>query len=318
MDIWAGLIASLRSQGRLQEAESAAKEALRIDSNAKSVYAVLGLVYIDMDRLDLANFIVQKALTTVKGGDDSKLYLVLGRIYQMQDKPASARDNYIKALELDPNLVAARIWLSDYYLDNRNFGDTVPLLEKAREISPNEVAIYYNLGIAYRGEGRYEESAAAYQKALVLEPGPEPHLNLGILYGDYLKNYDMAVEAYEMYKSMGGDAAVADGYIEATLKEQEKVRRLEERRKKMEARKKEQEAKAAKTAAPAPEPEPVPPPAAEPAPAPAPVAEPAPTEPAPAPEPAPADPAPADPAPEGAAEPAGSEVEAPNPWGGTQ
>jgi tetratricopeptide (TPR) repeat protein len=185
-------------------------------------------------------------------------------------------------------------------------------LEKAREISPNEVAIYYNLGIAYRGVGRYEESAAAYQKALVLEPGPEPHLNLGILYGDYLKNYDMAVEAYEMYKSMGGDAAVADGYIEATLKEQEKVRRLEERRKKMEARKKEQEAKAAKTAAPAPEP--APPPAAEPAPA----ADPAPAEPGPVPEPAPADPAPTDPAPEGATEPAGSEEEASNPWGGTQ
>lgn len=302
MELWAGLIAALRAQGRLSEAETAAKDALRIDSNAKSVYAVLGMVYIDMDRLDLANFIVQKALTTVKGGDDSKLYLVLGRIYQKQDKPASARDNYLKALELDPNLVAARIWLSDYYLDNRNFGDTVPLLETARDLSPNEAAIYYNLGIAYRGVGRYEDSAKAYNKALELDPGPEPHLNLGILYGDYLKSYDLAVQEYELYKSTGGDAALADSYIEATLKEQEKVRRLEERRKKMEARKKEQEAKEA-AAQPAAAPEPAP--APEPVPAAAPTPEPV---------PAPAE----EPAPEAPAEPEGSEEEPASPWGGSQ
>ncbi|MFT5584296.1 MAG: tetratricopeptide (TPR) repeat protein, partial [Cognaticolwellia sp.] len=241
----------------------------------------------------------------------SKLYLVLGRIYQMQGKPASARDNYLKALELDPNLVAARIWLSDYYLDNRNFGDTVPLLEKALEVNDKDPAIYYNLGIAYRGVGRYEDSAKAYQKALALEAGPEPHLNLGILYGDYLKSYDLAVEEYEMYKSMGGDAALADGYIEATLKEQEKVRRLEERRKKMDERKKDQEAKAAKEAASQPAPEPVaaPTPEAEPAQ----VVEPPPeAEPTPAVEPTP------EPAPEAPAEPEGSEEESSNPWGGNQ
>lgn len=299
MDLWAGLVASLRAQGRYADAENEARKALQIDSNAKQVYAVLGMVYVDTDRLDLANFIVQKALTTVQGGNDAPLYLVLGRVYQMQDKPLSARDNYLKALEMDPNLVAARIWLSDYYLDNRNFEDTVPLLETARELDPDEPAIYYNLGIAYRGVGRYEDSAKAYQTALKLNPeSPEPHLNLGILYGDYLKQYDLAVGEYEKYKSAGGDATLADGYIEATLKEQKKVQMLEERRKKLEARKKAQEEaaqkKAAEEAAAAQQP-------AEPEPAP---------EPEPTPEP--------EPAPEPVEESGTEEEAAPSPWGGAQ
>jgi len=312
MDLWSGLISSLQSQGRLADAEREAKAALRINTNALDVYANLGLVYIELDQLDLANFIVEKGV--LQGGSEhAALHQVQGRVYQLQDKTGDAKLSYETALELDPDLVAARIWLSDYLLDNRNYEDTVTMLEHARELQPDNPAIHLNLGIAYRGVGRFEESVASYQAVSRLEPSnPDPHLNLAILYGDYKqpKDYDAAVREYETYRNMGGaQAELMDGYIEKTRKEQEKVRKLEERRKKLEARQKEKEAneaalKALEEKKVEEEANPAPPP----------------TEgseawggDAPAPEPAPAEPAPAEPAPD---EAPAEEPSEDNPWGG--
>ncbi|MCP4807454.1 MAG: tetratricopeptide repeat protein [Proteobacteria bacterium] len=245
MDLWSGLISALRAQGRLGEAEREAKNALAINTNALDVYANLGLIYIERGQLDLANFIIQKAITTVTGGkENASLHQNQGRVYQLQAKSADARASFETALELDPDLVSARLWLSDYLLDNRNYEDTVALLEHARELDPDNSAVHLNLGIAYRGVGRYEDSVKAYQAVIRLEPqNADPHLNLGILYGDYVKNYDDAVAEYETYRSMGGARADAiEDYIAKTRKEQEKVKKLEERRKRLEKQKADQEA----------------------------------------------------------------------------
>ena len=45
------------------------------------------------------------------------------------------------------------------YLDSRNFGDAIPLFERAAGIEPENAALHLNLGIAYRGAQRYEESS---------------------------------------------------------------------------------------------------------------------------------------------------------------
>jgi tetratricopeptide (TPR) repeat protein len=327
MDLWTGLVSALRSQGRLVDAEAEAKNALEVNTNALAVYNSLGLVYIDMNKLDRAYFIVEKGLLVPGGDADAGLHCTRGRIHQLNERTGDAKAEFDKALERDPNYVPAMVYLSYYYLDNRNFEDTVSVLEKADKLNPDDIGIMLNLAIGYRGVERYDDAAGLYDRVKLLDPGnPTPYLNLGILFGDYTKEYDKAIAEYELYKSNGGpNVELVDSYIAATLKEQEKVRKLEERKKKMEARQKEKEERERvleeEAAKPPPAPEPEPP--AEEAPAEEVPAEPAPAEPAPAePEPAPAEPAPAEPAPAepAPAEPAPEEpAEAPaddNPWGG--
>lgn len=243
MEIWTGLIGSLRSQGRLADAEAEAKKALSINTNALAVYNNLGLVYIDMGKLDLAYFIVEKGLLVPGGDADAGLHCTRGRIHQLQDHPGSAKAEFDKALERDPKYVPAMVYLSYYYLDNRNYEDTVLVLEAADKLNPDDVGILMNLGIAYRGTERYDDAIAVYERVKLLDPAnPAPYLNLGILYGDYKKDYDKAVAEYTLYKDMGGkEVGLVDSYIEATLREQEKVRRLEERKAKLDAKKKEKE-----------------------------------------------------------------------------
>lgn len=245
MDLWVGLISALQKQGKLTEAEAEAKKALQINSNALNVYNNLGLVYIERGQLDLANFIYQKALTTVPGADASaNIHCNLGRIYQLQGKSGDAKLSLTKALERDPNLVPALMYLTEYNLANRNFVDTVPLMERARDLDPANANIYMNLGVAYRGTARYDEARAAYEQVIKLKPeDPDPHLNLGILYGDYMKNYDAAIAEYELYIKMGGSqSAAVQVYIENTRKEQEKVKKMEERKKRAEEDAKRREA----------------------------------------------------------------------------
>ncbi len=295
MELWTGLIGSLRAQGRLEAAEQEAKEALQINTNTLAVYNNLGLVYIDMEKLDLAYFIVEKGLLVPGGDGDAGLHSTHGRVHQLRGKTGSAKDEFDKALERDPNYVPAMVYLSYYYLDNRNYEDTVAVLEKADRLNPDDVGILMNLAIAYRGVERYDEAIKLYERVKLLDPSnPAPYLNLGILYGDYTKDYDKAISEYNLYKARGGrDVAVVDGYIAATLKEQEKVRKIEERRRKFEETEK---------AAEAPEPAIEAPGSNEPAPEEAP-ADPVPTE-------DPAEPVPT----EDPAEPVPTED--PDPWGG--
>lgn len=292
LDLRVATIGVLREMRRHDEALREAKAALAINAKAIAVYNHLALVYLDTNQLDLAKFILQKALADIDGAKgNAQVHAVLGEVYNRQGYGGDAIASFKKALELDPFQISALQYLANYHLDNRNFADAVPLLERATGIAPQDAGIKISLGIAYRGEGRLEDAKHAYQEALRLNPkDPEPHRNLAVLYGDYMKAYDAAVQAIEDYrKAGGGKAEELDAWVASIRKEQKKIedrkRRDEERK-----RKEEEARRAAETAGQAAQPG---------------------TEAQPDGAAAPAQPAPA-PAP---AQPAGAPAPADNPWG---
>ncbi len=236
MDLWVAIIATQRRLGMLDEAVEQARKALKVNSKSLNVYNNLGLVYVEQGRLDLAKFIYQRAMRQDGGDQHAFIRCNLGRVYQLQGFAVDARISYKEALELDPELVPAMLYLSEDHLDNRNFGDAVELLERANGLEPGSAGINMSLGIAYRGVARFDDAQKAYETALQLEPeNPEPYLNLGILYGDYTKDYVAAVQAYTTYQEKGGiQAEAAAEYIAATEKEQKRIERLEARKKRME------------------------------------------------------------------------------------
>lgn len=334
MTIRVALIDLLRSQRRTQDAINAAKDALKVDTRAVEVFNSLGLAYLDQNELMLARFVYQKALrdgdgdgrSDIPGADQSAyIHCNLGWTWFLQGDPFAAEAELKKAIELDPNLVPALVYLSRLYMDARNYADTVPLLERAAARAPRNHGVQMNLGLAYRGVGRLPDARAAYQRALEIDPrNPDPHFNLGVLTGDYEKNYPGAIAEFQQYLQLGGkEAALANEYIEAIQREQkqqEKRKKAEEDKKRREEERKKRDQ--AEKAAPAPAPDgaapaggtpdggapapggeappggtgeaPAPAPTDAPAPAPTDAPAPAPTD-APAPAPAPAPGTPADP-----------------------
>lgn len=240
------LIELLRTTGRVDAAINEAKTALAINANSVEVYNAMGLCWQEKGDLVLARFVYQKALAGIPGADTNAwLHLNLGWTYYLDGRTPLAVQELERALELDPYLVPALINLSRIYMDERNYGDTIPLLERAVARAPNDAGVRMNLGIAYRGVGRFAEAEREYREVMRLDPtDPTPWMNLGILFGDHTKNYDAAVDAFQKYIAGGGkESARAREYIALVTKERELVekrKKAEEERKKREAERAEQ------------------------------------------------------------------------------
>lgn len=270
MRLWVSVVDCQRKSGDLDGAVVSAKEALGINGNSVAIFNNLGLTYQDKGDLDMAMFVFSKALSQIPGAEkDAHLHTNLGWLLYLRGKKPNAMFHLQRAVELDPNLVPADVYLARLYLEDRNYGDMVPLLQRARDLDPENHDVLMNLGIAYRGvasrsyskaradleeaeesqrerlkaeaKAAYEsglgEAEAAYQAALEIDPeNPDPLFNLAILYGDYRKDYDRAIAAFEQYVELGGGKGeLAEEYIEELKTERKRAQRREEReRKRME------------------------------------------------------------------------------------
>lgn len=245
LDLRVALIRHLRNEGRLDDAIEASKAALKINANHLPIYNNFALAYLDKGDTTLARFILQKALQSVEGAvNNATLHTNLGWSYYLDGNKPAAKESLEKALEIEPELVPALMYLSRVYLDDRNYEDMVPLLETAKDVDPTNADVQLTLGIAYRGVERLDDARKAYEQALVLRPtDPTPHFNLGILLGDYEKDYDGAIAAFQRYvDSTGPDADRARQYIEDVTKEKKRA----ERRARSEAKRLEREAERAR------------------------------------------------------------------------
>ena len=252
-ELQVGEIRVLRKLRRYDEAIDKSRKAIRTNGDNIGAYNNLGLIYLAQGKLELAQFVYERAEQTVIGAkDDPLLEANLGRVYLAQGKRAPAREKFQKAIELDPKLVAPRLGLASLYMDDRDWESTEETLKPALELDPENPAIHVNLGIAYRGQGRFEDSIKAYNKALELDPAQlDIYLNLALVYGDSMNAFDEAFKALDTYVSKGGSRADVATARRSELEAQKKrFDRAQKRKQRAEEsrRKREEDAKLAAAA----------------------------------------------------------------------
>jgi len=81
-----------------------------------------------------------------------------------------AEREYTRAVELDPFALSARLNLAETHLFFSANSKAIKELRGCAELAPREGAVWRNLGLAYFREGRLDESTAAYERAIELEP----------------------------------------------------------------------------------------------------------------------------------------------------
>lgn len=265
VDLLCGQARLLLKRGRPEDAERAAKAILRINSNSIDAFNTLGLAYLEMRRFETARFVFQKARTLPGGDKSATLEANLGLVYWRMGREFQAEASFTEALRLDPNHAGARVNLAHLRLVNLDFQGARDLLEPAYQQLKGNQVVQLSFAVAMRGTGDYDRARQIYEE-LAADPTSDLRddalLNLGIMEGDFLKDFAGAIDTYNEYiavRDTMGQPVGPDEPVRAYLREVEK---LKERR----DRKKEQPATAP---APAPTPAPDAPPDEEPLPEPA-------------------------------------------------
>jgi len=103
-----------------------------------------------------------------------------GCLYKDQDKLEEAEAEYLKAIEVDPDLADAHHNLGVLYKDQDKLEEAEAAWKKAIEVDPDHAAAHYNLGVH---QGKLEEAEAEYLKAIEVDPGlAAAYINLVLIY----------------------------------------------------------------------------------------------------------------------------------------
>ena len=155
---------------------------------------------------------LEKATKGLPGNPDA--WALVGRAYHAARRYDEAADAYKKAVDLAPQNVNFRSTLGLILGQAGDLdGGLAQLLKVTSTPGYKDAAGWTNLGWIYRNQNKPQESIAAYQKGLALDPKQEQAaLGLGWAYS-YTKEYDKAIDAYNKAlqidsKDAGPDAAL--------------------------------------------------------------------------------------------------------------
>jgi DNA-binding winged helix-turn-helix (wHTH) protein/TolB-like protein len=119
-----------------------------------------------------------------------------------------AQAAYERALELEPTLLPARIYMANLLVDTGKPEQAMPFLRQVLQAHPNLAEAHWELGYVYRHAGMLEEALAECVRARELDPGVKlttsamnPYLYLG-RYQEFLRSLPPAEDSgfVEFYK----------------------------------------------------------------------------------------------------------------------
>lgn len=212
----------LRDGGDLEEALKQTKITLgQVGENtAQTVlaYNSLGLIYYKMEKLELAETALRKALDL--DGQSAFVWNNLGLVAFARGRDQEAFLNFQKASELDPKYVEARLNKAIIFMDCGDYKHARAELQRAVDASPADANAYVALGVAARGDGKLDEARRSYEKALELEPEHGPALyDLGILFMEFDKDPDKAIESFNQFLEVADADDPRRKDVEQRLKE---------------------------------------------------------------------------------------------------
>src|SRR5882757_5525708 len=136
----------------------------------------------DIDKQDFEAAIAPLRKFLAEKDDFAYAHFQLGYAYTGLQKSKEARDEYERAMQLDPKMPEAALNLGILLLNEEPAAAVVPL-QRAVELLPTQSRPRTLLGLAYEKSGDQKNAASAYEGALVLHPkDTETSLHLGQLY----------------------------------------------------------------------------------------------------------------------------------------
>jgi len=206
------LIQAELNRGNRDAALAEAKKAAADMPTSPDLQMLIGEMTVRKGDFAEAVAFLERAMKGLPGNADG--WALLGRSYHAVRRYDEAADAFGKAVELAPQNLNYR---STYGLILGQSGDLEKALAELQKVTGTpgykDAAGWANLGWVYRNLNKPQESIAAYQKALAVDPKQEQAaLGLGWAY-QYTKEYDKAIAAYEQAIQIDPKEASADANL---------------------------------------------------------------------------------------------------------
>jgi tetratricopeptide (TPR) repeat protein len=180
-----------------EKAKSMLKSILKASPIDGRANFLLGNVYLIQTEADSAKIAYDKGLA---GADGAKLnYVGLGVIDLDNGNTTAAEANFSLAIkdakkkDVEGLIAIGRAYT---YSTKPNFKKATEVLNKAKEINPNDAQVQLALGDAYYGDKNQNDAYAAYRTAFQIDPTLlRAKMQLGVLLKG-AKSYDEAIKAY--------------------------------------------------------------------------------------------------------------------------
>jgi tetratricopeptide (TPR) repeat protein len=175
-----------------KEAVDNIHRALAVDSFNVDAYGILATLVYDhaksKSRLEIARLICVQAMKRFP--DYAPVYNVLGLILLRMDEVTRALAQFRKAVALDPEFIEAHMNIGAITLSFRDYRTAEASFSKVLSLKADaktKVEATVGLGVAYRGQRRFDEAMQQYKKAQAMDAGnADVAYNMGILLQDYL------------------------------------------------------------------------------------------------------------------------------------
>jgi tetratricopeptide (TPR) repeat protein len=202
--------------GKIEEAISAFREAVSIDSKNAVAHHNLGLLIRQEGELAEAVECYLRAISLVPNYFDA--HYNLGNVLRDLGKVEEAIESFNQALNINPYSTNALLNRGNAYLCLRKFDEAVSSYRKAISTEPNNFAAHFNLGNALNKLDQSEEAILCYKQALEVNPNSaEVYFNLG----DSLKklgHFDKAVSSFNKALAIKTNFAEAHNNLGIVLK----------------------------------------------------------------------------------------------------
>ena len=177
------------------EAEKYFYKSLELIPERISTLINLSAVLIKLEKINLANNIITKAIQLYP--NDEALYINLGKVYEINKDWHQAFVSYKKSSEINPNYTEAYSNQSAMLCELGRFEEALVSCNKAILLNNKFTEAYFNRGVVLKMLGRLEESLASFDEAIKInDKYYEAYSNRGIVLHE-LNKIDEAILSYE-------------------------------------------------------------------------------------------------------------------------
>ena len=167
------------------------------------IFNIRGACYAGLNQLNLAKENYEKAIE-LNPRYAKAHYNLAGALHEL-DKLELSIQSYQNSIDIEPDYAEAHNNLGNVFKEIGQLDDAISSYEKAISIKPDYIEAFYSLGATFHEAGKLEDTVQCYERVLELRPDfAGMHNNLGNVLRE-LGHFDKAVLSYEKAISITPD-----------------------------------------------------------------------------------------------------------------